>query len=508
MNDNTSKKQISINMLANIVSYSTNAGIAFLLTPFLIDKLGKETYSFYPIANTIVSYMSILTNALNAVASRFVTVEIVKENKSEADKYFSSTLAANLIMSCILALPMALIVIFLDKIMDVPINEVASIKMLFSLVFTAAIMNICASVFGIATFAKNRIDLRSLRELVTAIIKVILFVTLYKFFSPTIFYVGVVALAVAIVNVCFQIGYTKYLLPDIHLSRSNISLSHTKKLLGSSTWNAINSFGNVMLAGMTLILANIIFGANSSGTFSIVYTVPQFMSGIISMLVGVFFPVMTYRYAQKDKDGLCYEIATSQKLIGSIGCAIIATFGAFSQPFFQLWTPSENSIVLSKLTILVLVPYIFISCFWTLTNIIIVVDKLKFPAIANLVLGILNIVLSFMAKWLFGLADICLPIISGILQIVWIGVIIPKYISNILKIKPWNVYTPFIWLALCTTITTALIRQLTLVLHINNWGRFILYGGITGIIVLVIFISISFGKRPDVLIRTYLKREK
>ena len=177
MNDNTSKKQISINMLANIVSYSTNAGIAFLLTPFLIDKLGKETYSFYPIANTIVSYMSILTNALNAVASRFVTVEIVKENKSEADKYFSSTLAANLIMSCILALPMALIVIFLDKIMDVPINEVASIKMLFSLVFTAAIMNICASVFGIATFAKNRIDLRSLRELVTAIIKVILFVT-------------------------------------------------------------------------------------------------------------------------------------------------------------------------------------------------------------------------------------------------------------------------------------------------------------------------------------------
>ena len=49
------KKQVAINMVANIVSYSANILISFVLTPFLINTLGKETYSFYPIANTIVS---------------------------------------------------------------------------------------------------------------------------------------------------------------------------------------------------------------------------------------------------------------------------------------------------------------------------------------------------------------------------------------------------------------------------------------------------------------------
>ena len=48
-NSNINNRQISINMIANIVSYSSNLLISFVLTPFLINTLGKETYSFYPV---------------------------------------------------------------------------------------------------------------------------------------------------------------------------------------------------------------------------------------------------------------------------------------------------------------------------------------------------------------------------------------------------------------------------------------------------------------------------
>ena len=86
-------------MLANIVSYSANIIISFVLTPFLINVIGKETYSFYPMANTIVTYMSVLTNAMNTAASRYVTIALVQEKQEEANKYYSSTLAANLLMA-------------------------------------------------------------------------------------------------------------------------------------------------------------------------------------------------------------------------------------------------------------------------------------------------------------------------------------------------------------------------------------------------------------------------
>ena len=109
-NKSISKKQISINLVANVISYSSNIVISFVLTPFLIDALGKDVYSFYPIANNIVSYLSILTAALNTMASRFFTVEIVNGNEKEANKYYSSVLASNVVISSIMLIPMIIII--------------------------------------------------------------------------------------------------------------------------------------------------------------------------------------------------------------------------------------------------------------------------------------------------------------------------------------------------------------------------------------------------------------
>ena len=69
-------KQLAINMIANIISFMVNIGINFLFTPYLINTVGKEAYSFFPLANNFISYTSIITVALNSMASRFITINI------------------------------------------------------------------------------------------------------------------------------------------------------------------------------------------------------------------------------------------------------------------------------------------------------------------------------------------------------------------------------------------------------------------------------------------------
>ena len=80
-----SKKQLSINLIANVAAYSVNIIISFFMTPYLIRVLGKEAYSFYPIANNFVQYMGIITVALNSMASRFITIELAKGNDYKAN---------------------------------------------------------------------------------------------------------------------------------------------------------------------------------------------------------------------------------------------------------------------------------------------------------------------------------------------------------------------------------------------------------------------------------------
>jgi len=492
--NNIGKKQIAINMLANIVSYSANIIISFVLTPFLINSLGKETYSFYPIANTIVSYMSVLMNAMNSMASRFVTVAIVKKRSDEANKYFASTLAANLIFSAILLVPMALIVIFLDKFMDVPINSKASIKALFALVFSSAIINISASVFGIATFAKNRIDLRSLRELVTASIRLALFFVLYRFLPSSIIYVGIVAVIVAVVNMVFQVVYTKILLGEINFSLCYVSLKHTKELLGSSSWNAINTFGNTLLAGMSMILANIFYGAEAAGSYSIVNTVPQFICGIIVMLVGVFYPVITYKYAQDDKKGLIKELKTAQSMVGIVGCSVISVFSALATEFFLLWTPNENAYFLSVLSFFTIIPHFFIACMWPLTNMNVVLNKVRIPALYTLGCGLANVAMAFISYRIWAPGVLSLPIISSFLQVIWIGLLIPQYVVKNLQL-PWNAfYSVLLKAIVCSGIIMISVLKIKKAIIINSWLKLLLFGGICGFIALLFFSIVLIGK--------------
>ena len=490
---NISKKQVSINMLANVVSYSANIIISFVLTPFLINTLGKETYSFYPIANTIVMYMSVLTTAMNTMTSRFVTVSLVRNKDEEANKYFSSTLVANLALSGFLMVPMIFIVIFIDHFMEVPINSVAAIKGLYALVFSSAIVNISAGVFGIATFAKNRIDLRSIRELVTAVIRLTLFVIFYRFFVPSIVYVGIVTLIVAVVNILFQCFYTKMLMPEIRIRKSNVSLSHVKEIFSSSCWSAINSFGNILLTGMSMVLANMLYGSSAAGSYSIVNTVPQFINGIIVMLVGVFYPIITYKYAQNDKEGLIVEIKNAQSMIGIMACSIISVFTALASDFFSLWTPGEDVNYLSLLSFVTIMPHFIIGCMWSLTNMNVVMNKVRIPAIYTLCSGLANVIIATLVYKIWSPGLLSLPIISSSLQIIWIGGFIPLYVCKNLKVK-WNTFylAPF-KAVICSTIVIMTITKIKRLFMLDNWICFLGFGFVCGIFTIAFFAIYMIG---------------
>lgn len=499
-------KRIAINMIANIVSYSSTILISFVLTPYLINTLGKEAYSFYPLANNIVSYMSILSNALNSMSSRFITIEIIKKDYDNANKYFSSIFFANIIMSGILFILMALMVLFLEYILDIPLNLIASVKLLFCFVFASMLVSITTSVFGIATYAKNRIDLRSGNELVVAILRILLFVFLFKFFLPTIVYVGVVAFIIAIVNFIFQKKFTRILLPEIKISVKNFSIKYVKTMLSSGVWNSVNQLGNILLASSSLLLANVLYGASGSGTYSIIQTVPNFINGVITMLTGVFVPVITYRYAQNNKKSMLNEINKAQKLIGLISCSVIAVFIGLSFEFFTLWTPAEDAAFLQIISTITIIPHFIIGSVWPISNLNAVMNRVKTPAIYMICSGVANVVIICLTYMIAAPGIISIPIISSIIQLIWVGVFIPMYPCEKLGVKKYYFYTPLVRMCIGGIVVVLLTYMIKSYFVINSWLMFFTVGIICGALALAInfvfmygttgmkFCSLAFGK--------------
>ena len=192
--------QLFINIFTNVIAFGTSLCVSFVLTPYLISNLGKDVYSFFPLANNFVNYMSIVIIALNSMAARFISIEIFKSNNVKAQEYISSIFISNVFLSVFLLFPAVLIVCSLETLLNIPNSSIPDVKLLFALIFLSMIVNTLSSVFGVSVFAKNRLDLKAYKEIIQGLLKGLLLLVLFLIYPPSIIYLGIVAVGLSFTN--------------------------------------------------------------------------------------------------------------------------------------------------------------------------------------------------------------------------------------------------------------------------------------------------------------------
>lgn len=84
------EKRFIINITATVTAFVIGLCINFFLTPFIVENLGREAYGFIGLSNDFLTYFTLITIALNAMAGRFITIRYVEGRIEEANRYLSS----------------------------------------------------------------------------------------------------------------------------------------------------------------------------------------------------------------------------------------------------------------------------------------------------------------------------------------------------------------------------------------------------------------------------------
>lgn len=480
------KKQLIINLISNSIAFGTSLLISFILTPYLISTIGKEGYSFYPLANNFVSYMTIITLALNSMAARFITIEVVKKNITKAKTYYSSIFFANAILVVVLFIPMVVIIAYLDSFLSMPSALISEVKLLFILIFISMLISVISSVFGVATFVENRLDLRSGGEIFQGLLRLLLYIFLFSQFKPTIVFIGVVTLMLSVTNLVLQVVFTKKLLPDFKISFQRFDIHAVKELLSSGIWNSINSAGSILLLSTSLLLANLFLGVSAAGKLSIVQILPQFISSIITMLFAVFIPRITHVYAMGDNNAIVREITFSQKIIGLFSSTPIILIIVFGQQFFSLWVPTENAVDLQLLSLITILPLTIHGNMWTVYGANVVLNKLRLPSLVLIGVGGVHIIVCFVLLKYIVVNIYVIPIVSATLNISYYLLFIPMYAASQLKVSKLTFY-PHLLKAIIFLLTYFLIGSIMMgYLTISRWWDLLLIGGVFGLIGIVV----------------------
>lgn len=445
-----------INFAASILSSVLSYGMNFFLTPYMVNSVGSEAYGFVSLANNMVNYASIVTVALNSVAGRFITIKIHEGKESEANTYFNSVFWANMILALASLFVFLPLVWNLELWINIPNRLTKSVKMLFLFVAFNFLITVVGNVFSVAAFVKNMLYLSSLGNCLVALLRVVLLVVTFNIFPANIAYISIVATFCSIALLCYNVAVTKLLLPKICIHWHSISIASIKEMLSAGIWSSVTKLSQVLSDGLDLLICNLGVSSYAMGQLSIAYTIPNILSGILSILTSLFNPQQTYYYARKETDNVIRELKVNMKLSGFFVSIIFSEIVVYGYEFFLLWVPGENIPMLYALSCISIVAVLVSGVTSALNSVFLLTNHLKTNSLVWLGVSCIDAVLVLILVQFTSLGVYAVAGVSKVVGMIVNFVYTPIYASKCLHISKKTFYPMLITYMLDSALMLAL----------------------------------------------------
>lgn len=502
------KNRLFINLLACLVSFAVTLGISFFLTPYITEKVGIEAYGFVNLANNFAGYASIITLAINSMASRFISISYHKGKMDDANEYFTSVLITNLFLILILFIPSVFIILYLEKIVTISVDIVIYVKILFALVFANFFVGLINTTFAVSTFIKDRIDLNNLRTMESNLIKSFIMIILFLAFGPNIIFIGIAFLVATLYLLIFNIHYAKKLIPELHIKKEYFNLKKIVTIFTSGIWNTITKIGQVLADGLDLLVCNWFVDGMAMGKLAVAKTVSSTLSTLNASLSSVFHPKMTYHFAKDNTSEELNEIKFSMKIGAFFTNILMAGIIAFGLNLFKLWIPSQDIKLIYYATVVTIVGSVVGSTVNTLFNVFTVTNRLKLNSIVTFIQGFLNVLIVYILLKLKLFPGYEIVLISGIsvtIAIVKNLTFTPIYAAICLNVKKTTFYKTIFAGILSSAVLTGTFMLINKFFNPSTWLSLILSAILCGILGIILNYLILFNKDERTRILSNIK---
>jgi membrane protein EpsK len=408
-----------------------NIAIGIILVPYFISTLGVAAYGLIPLATAISGYVVILIQALNTAVSRYLTIDLQREDYVAANQTFNTAIFG---FSAIIIMMMPLFVVvsfLLSGIFLVPAGQDGDVTLLFLGVCGSFLIRAWSGNFTVQLFAYNRLDLQNVVNVTNILVQAALIVVLFKVYTPSLALVGAAYLAGAIAASIVAIILSKRICPYLKVSIGSFNKSRLKDLFSMGSWAIVNLVGTVLFLQIDLIAVNLLFGSASAGEYSIVLQLVVLIRGVGDMISGTLTPIVYTYYAQGQLKSLTSMMIGGDKVTGLAMALPIGFICGFAAHRLSLWV-GEKFVFLAPLMMLMISHLAINLAVLPLFSINVAYNKIKVPGLVTIFLGVANAILAIALPLLTGWGYYGVAIAGAIILSVKNLVFTPWYTTRIL----------------------------------------------------------------------------
>lgn len=493
-------KQTGINLIAQVISFTINFCISFFLTPFIIEHVGVEANGFVTLANNFVDYAQLFTLAINSMAGRFITISIHQKNYEDANKYFTSVVFANLFLSVIFTVVFAVVILFLDRFLNISQGMVTDIKILWTFIAANFIVTLLGSTFSISTFITDRLDKTAIANIRSILLRAGTLVLCYTLFPPYTFYVGIATLVWGLNNVLSHIHYKRVLVPELQTKRQYYDFAYVKELLSAGIWSSVSKLSTILSSGLDLLITNLFVSGVAMGVLNLSKTFSNVVLSLFATIAYIFAPKLTIAYAQNNYPEMKRQLISSVKLLALFSSIPIAILLGFGRVFYELWVPMEDSGILYTLTAITCLNLVFSLPLEPLYHIFNVRNKIKISSIALIIFSTVSLLTIFIGIRFIHSENakiIYIASVGAFYNVLRLVTFLPIYGAKCLDFKLTTFYPIILLNVLSTCLLSALAIAANALIRVDSWIVFIAVCAATAVVGIIVnfFVLFSSGER-------------
>lgn len=456
MNTGLNNRNVFLNTVGVFSSFILGLFISFFISPYIVKALGAEALGFLKLSGDIATYATLATTALNSMAARYLMLARERGEIEKMKSYVTTLIFSNIFIVIILAILLSLVIIHLDKLLDVPEHLLTQVRIAYSISFFSFCLSLAFSTYGACFYLMDKLYVSTFRNFITRIISPIIICVLLYCFGANITYMTIGGLLGALYTCYTNFYFFRKWLPELKLQRAYFSFKRLKELLVSGIWNSITKLSQIFSNGLDLLISNIYLNAVAMGHLSIAKMIPAIMIALNTNLAASFSPNLMQHYAAGNITEMKKAAKTAIKFMCLFVTLPTAGLIVYGEEFFRLWMPNQPAELINILSILTLINSCITGPMLPLYQIFTITNKVKTSSIVIIIYGFISILVTLIC---LETTDLGLYAVAGVSMIgsfiVSLGYHLPysaKYIG-----LPWYEFFPEIGQSVLSLIAAVMV---------------------------------------------------
>lgn len=495
--------QRKIGVIINYLTLAFNILIGLVYTPFMISKLGDGQYGIFSLANSLISFVTLLDLGFGQTLVRYISKARVTGDIEEEHRLNGFFLKMYMVIAVIAwVIGVGIVILYPQLAAKTFVEE--EIR-LFRIVFLILLVNVAISfpmsVFSATLNAYEEFFLLKLANFIMTVFKyLVMFLLLlvgYKLVAIT-----VVVLISSLITQCFYMVYSVRKI-GIKFEFFRMKTNLNREILHFSFFIFLNLIIDFLYSNTDKLILGAVAGPVSVSIYSIGIYVSQYFTELSTAMSGVFLPKIMDLYQKGERDEISNLFNQVGRLQMILLFLVLGGYVCLGREFIYLWVGStyKDSYVIG---IVIMLPSIIPLTQNIGITIIRAMNIHKYRSYMYIVIAIVNLAISIPLAISYGGigSAIGTSIATFLGQIFFMNWFYARRVQINIK-KYWNNFLKFL---LLTVFVLVIVSGVKLLIPVHSWSSMVLMIYLFSVIYAVIYWLMVANKYEKELVLSTLRK--